>query len=74
MAGRWLKIVDWAVTAICLAAIAGGFIIGWAGTVWRGDDPSMRPILMILLPLPGLIALIVYRVGRRVLVYVLTGQ
>jgi hypothetical protein len=73
VAGRMWKVVDWAVTAICLAAMAGGFFIGWAG-ICRGDDASMRQTLMILLPLPGLIAFLVYRVGRRVVDYVLTGR
>ena len=62
-----LKIIDWFVTAICLAAVVGGAIVGWAESrgIWHGADPSARPMLMVLLPLPGLVALIAYRLGRR---------
>jgi hypothetical protein len=73
MAGRSLKVIDWLVTAMCLAAIVGGVFVGWVDA-GHGDDPSARPMLIVLLPLPGLVAFIAYRLGRRAVAYVLTGR
>jgi hypothetical protein len=74
--GSLLRFIDWTVILCCLSGAAFGAFIGWADTggVWHGDDASMREWLMIVLSLPGLILFVLYWLGRRMVVYLLTGQ
>lgn len=54
----------------------GGAIVRWAESrgIWHEADPSAKPMVMVLLPLPGLVTFVAYRLRRRAVVYVLNGR